>query len=167
MPLRSWPLFFTLCILPFCAVGETFAQSDVHDRSWRKYDDAHGTSFDFPSGLFVKRGDSTEATERWTTADGRAVLSTFTVRNPESATPASFLKTRMKEQASALDYLRVARGFFAASRYRGDKILYQRCNFSTGRGTIHCIDLEYPAREKRAWDATVTRISRSLRPLNS
>jgi hypothetical protein len=29
---------------------------------------------------------------------------------------------------------------------------------------IHCIDLQYPRREKRAWDAIVTRISLSLRP---
>jgi len=30
---------------------------------------------------------------------------------------------------------------------------------------IHCFDLVYPKPEKRAWDAIVTRISLSLRPL--
>jgi hypothetical protein len=49
---------------------------------------------------------------------------------------------------------------------RGSTILYRRCNFSANRGgTIHCIDLSYPRSQKRAWDGTVTRISRSLRPL--
>jgi hypothetical protein len=33
------------------------------------------------------------------------------------------------------------------------------------RGAIHCLDLVYPQAEKRAWDGVVTRISRSLRPL--
>jgi hypothetical protein len=47
-------------------------------------------------------------------------------------------------------------------------ILYSRCNFSGGaRGVIHCFDLKYPQEEKRAWDAVVTRISLSLRPLES
>ena len=44
-------------------------------------------------------------------------------------------------------------------------ILYSRCNFSQGRRAIHCFDLLYPQEEKRSWDAIVTRISLSLRPL--
>ena len=41
-------------------------------------------------------------------------------------------------------------------------IYYSRCNFSAPRGaSIHCFDLVYPQREKRAWDAMVTRISLS------
>jgi hypothetical protein len=47
-------------------------------------------------------------------------------------------------------------------------ILYSRCNFSGGaRGVIHCFDMKYPQEEKRSWDAVVTRISLSLRPLES
>jgi hypothetical protein len=42
-------------------------------------------------------------------------------------------------------------------------IYYSRCNF--GGAAIHCFDLAYPQAEKRAWDAIVTRISLSLRPL--
>jgi hypothetical protein len=49
---------------------------------------------------------------------------------------------------------------------RDDTIYYSRCNFSRfGTPAIHCVDLVYPAREERAWDAIVTRISLSLRPL--
>jgi hypothetical protein len=67
---------------------------------------------------------------------------------------------------SALDYTRSARSFFAISSERDGVILYSRCNFSTrGRGAIHCFDLVYPQAEKRFWDAVVTRISLSLRPL--
>jgi hypothetical protein len=43
---------------------------------------------------------------------------------------------------------------------------HSRCNFSEFHGqNIHCFDLVYPQREKRAWDGIVTRISLSLRPL--
>jgi hypothetical protein len=67
-----------------------------------------------------------------------------------------------------LNYDRVARNFFAVSTNRNGTVLYRRCNFSRNQGgTMHCIDLAYPLREKRAWDAPVTRISRSLRPLYS
>jgi hypothetical protein len=48
----------------------------------------------------------------------------------------------------------------------GVEVFYSRCNFSTDAGgAIHCLDLVYPQVEKRAWDGVVTRISRSLRPL--
>ena len=44
-------------------------------------------------------------------------------------------------------------------------ILYSCCNFSRARRAIHCFDLVYPQEEKRFWDAVVTRINLSLRPL--
>jgi len=47
-------------------------------------------------------------------------------------------------------------------------VRYSRCNFSSeAGGAIHCFDLVYPQAESRSWDAIVTRISRSLRPLES
>ena len=48
----------------------------------------------------------------------------------------------------------------AVSGYRGDQIWYARCNF--GRTRLNCVALNYPASEKRDWDAIVTRISNSL-----
>jgi hypothetical protein len=60
----------------------------------------------------------------------------------------------------------VTRTFFAISAIHEDEIYYSRCNFSpTAGGAIHCFDLKYPKHEKRAWDAVVTRMSLSLRPL--
>ncbi len=46
---------------------------------------------------------------------------------------------------------------------RNDLTFYSRCNFvPKPNGTMHCVYLEYPEREERAWDGIVTRISRSL-----
>jgi hypothetical protein len=40
-----------------------------------------------------------------------------------------------------------------------------RCNCPRGSsGPMQCIYLLYPEAETRAWDAIITRISRSLRP---
>jgi hypothetical protein len=67
---------------------------------------------------------------------------------------------------SALDYERITPTFFAISSVRQGLVYYSRCNFSAGAdAALHCVDLVYPQREQRAWDAIVTRISRSLRPL--
>ena len=46
------------------------------------------------------------------------------------------------------------------SSFRNGKIWYDRCNFS--RGLVHCVLINYPATEERAWDDIVTRISLSL-----
>jgi hypothetical protein len=50
--------------------------------------------------------------------------------------------------------------FFAVSGYKGDKVWYGRCNFS--KGFVHCVLINYPAQEERAWDDIVTHISLSL-----
>ena len=82
--------------------------------------------------------------------------------------PTTYLRHNLRVALSASDYVRITRSFFAISTERRGVILYSRCNFSGGvRGVIHCFDLKYPQQEKRSWDAVVTRISLSLRPLES
>jgi hypothetical protein len=87
----------------------------------------------------------------------------FSRPNDTGENPATYLRHNLRMDRSSLDYARVARSFFAISSEREGVILYSRCNFS--RRAIHCFDLTYPQEEKRAWDAVVTRISLSLRPL--
>ena len=65
-----------------------------------------------------------------------------------------------------MTYERITRDFFAVSGVRENMIFYSRCNVSATGGTLHCFDLQFPATERPAWDAIVTRMSRSLRPLN-
>jgi hypothetical protein len=73
------------------------------------------------------------------------------------------LNSYLRSPRSQLDYERGTPSFFAISAVKNNTIYYSRCNFS--HSAIHCFDLVYPEREKRAWDAIVTRISLSLRPL--
>jgi hypothetical protein len=90
----------------------------------------------------------------------------YAMDNPERLPPSAFMRKHFPSGRSALAYDRVARKFFAVSTIREGMILYVRCNCSSAEGgTLHCVDLRYPAHQKRAWDGIVTRISRSLRPL--
>lgn len=118
-----------------------------------------GTSIDFPSSIFTEAAGRPDGYgERFKSADGRATLSIQAARNIFHDSPAAFLAK--KNPPAHIQYKRVTPRFFAVSSYRGDKVWYDRCNFS--RGFVHCVLLNYPASEEHAWDDIVTRISLSL-----
>jgi hypothetical protein len=127
-----------------------------------------GTTVEYPAGIFAVPDGKAETGigQRFNSADGRSLLTIYSRENEAGDTPASYLKNNLRVGPSALDYERVTRSFFTISSTRQGLIFYSRCNFSTDAGgAIHCLDLVYPQAEKRAWDSVVTRISRSLRPL--
>jgi hypothetical protein len=118
-----------------------------------------GTSVDFPASIFTKeagRPDGYGQTFRST--DGQASLTIQAAPNVENDTPAAFLAK--KHPPSQMQYRRVTARFFAVSSYKGDRVWYNRCNFS--KGFVHCVLMNYPAKAERAWDDIVTRISLSL-----
>ena len=93
------------------------------------------------------------------TSDGRADLTIQVAPNISNDSPAVFLAK--KNPPSRIQYKRVTSRFFAVSSYKGDRVFYDRCNFS-GR-MVHCVLINYPASKERDWDSIVTRISLSLR----
>src|SRR5712671_5774728 len=133
------------------------------DAGWTVFTDGEDTSVQYPSALFPNEGgNASPPGSIFTTRDGRARLHIFTVRNERDESPAQFLNRLFPNDRRKLNYDRVAAKFFAVSENKGNRILYRRCNFSNR--LIHCIDLNYPRREKLSWDGIVTRISLSLRP---
>ena len=133
---------------------------------WRTYSNPEfGTQVQFPAGLFsVSEGRPKQGSGQWLrTADGRAQFSVYSMRNDQGHTPASYLRNNLQVSRQSLYYQRVAPNFFAISANHGSSIYYSRCNFV--RSIIHCVYVIYPRQEKQAWDGTVTRISRTLRPL--
>jgi hypothetical protein len=137
---------------------------------WRSFGLPHSrTSLDYPAGIFSPAGASEKGFgERFQSHDQGATLSVYAQPRKAGETPASYLQNNLQIPPSAIEYKRVTRTFFAISMEREGTIYYSRCNFSVGAlGALHCFDLAYPRREKRAWDAIVTRISLSLRPLES
>lgn len=119
-----------------------------------------GTSVDIPSSIFSEQaGDPPEGYgQRFQSADGRAELTIQASAIDSSVSPASFLAKQ--HPPPRIQYKRVTPRFFAVSSYKGDKVWYDRCNFS--KGFVHCVLINYPAREERAWDGIITRISMSL-----
>jgi hypothetical protein len=166
--------WFSRClagITLFALVSNAQAQfREQRPVDWRTFEvPDFGTKIQYPADIFNPAGKpETGLGQRFERADGRAVLSIYSRPNEAGETPKTYLRNNLRVNRSVLDYVRIARSFFAISSERDGVILYSRCNFSRGaRGVIHCFDLKYPQQEKRAWDAVVTRISLSLRPLES
>lgn len=127
---------------------------------WTRYNITEsGTSVDLPSSIFTEAAGRPEGYgHRFQTADGRADLTIQAAPNVENDSPATFLAK--KHPPPRIQYKRVTPRFFAVSSYKGDKVWYNRCNFSGG--LVHCVLINYPAEEERDWDKIVTRISLSL-----
>jgi hypothetical protein len=128
--------------------------------SWSSYRiPESGTTVDMPTSIFTEQAGRPDGYGmQFRTRDGRADLSVQAVPN-DGSSPAAFLAR--KNPPSGIIYKRIAPRFFVVSSIRGGKIWYDRCNFASRY--IHCVLINYPASEKRQWDAIVTRISRTLR----
>jgi hypothetical protein len=126
-----------------------------------------GTSIDYPTGIFsVDEGAAPRGTGRqFKSRDGNAVLAVYSQTDLDES-PARYVEKNFRVPRQTIDYKRVTPTFFAISAAHAGEIYYSRCNFSRrSGGAVHCFDLRYPAREKRAWDPIVRRMSLSLRPL--
>jgi hypothetical protein len=131
--------------------------------NWTRYNLGQGSAaVDLPAGLFERDLGPTKngAGHTFATFDGRADLSLYALPNRAGRTPAEFMAEEFRLPLASATYRRISANMLAVSGFRGDQIFYVRCNF--GRRDLHCVSLNYPAREKRNWDAAVTRISHSL-----
>lgn len=118
-----------------------------------------GTSVDLPSSIFSEPAGRPDGYgQRFQTADGRANLTVQSTANTARESPAAFLAK--KHPPTHIQYQRITPRFFAVSSIKGGIVWYNRCNFA--RGFVHCVLINYPAAEERAWDEIVTRISLSL-----
>jgi hypothetical protein len=138
-----------LCSLPAAARAESWSGYRIPET---------GTNVDIPSSIFTEQAGRPDGYGmQYRTSDGRADLTVQAVPN-DGSSPAAFLAR--KNPPSGITYKRITPRFFVVSSTRGGKIWYDRCNF--GRRYVHCVLINYPAAEKRQWDALVTRVSRTL-----
>jgi hypothetical protein len=139
--------------------GPAAAQSALN---WQRYNvGAHSAAADVPRAVFSEdAGPAQDGTgHRFASADGRADLTVQSIDNAHGLSPAAFLAER--NPPPGIIYRRVTPRFFAVSSIRDGRVWYNRCNRTSG--AMNCVLINYPAAEKRKWDAIVTRISRSLR----
>jgi hypothetical protein len=142
-----------------------FAGRFAGPEAWSNYvSNETGTSVEYPANIFsVKEAPTDQHGQMlFRTADNRGKLIVYSLPNNERETPRSYLARHLVFDRSLLTYQRIAPAFFAISGVKDDLTFYSRCNFKDVNGRMHCIYLEYPKQEERAWDAIVTRISRSL-----
>ena len=131
------------------------------ETEWRRYTiPSTGTGVDMPVSIFTSDAGAPEngTGRRFFTEDRRADLTVQSVPNPENESPGAYL-ARMRPPAGII-YKRITSDFFVVSSIKDGRIWYNRCN--RGRGSMNCVLINYPAAEKRQWDAVVTRISRTL-----
>jgi hypothetical protein len=155
-PMRA---ILVLCLSVIALPGA--AQPAASGR-WVTLTNEAGARVEYPPALFRDERSSASNRQSFTTEDGRGRFEFFSIPNTHRETPGQFVR-RAERKGERLTYNRVTGKFVAASTIREGRILYRRCNFNGDM--IHCIDLRYPAGQKRAWDGVVTRISLSLRPL--
>ena len=152
------PLAAALAIVGLFAPAHAFAG----DTEWRRYViPSTGTSVEMPVSIFTSDAGAPEGGtgRRFFTEDRRADLTVQSVPNPANDSPAAFLAR--KQPPAGIVYKRITPDFFVVSSIRNNRIWYNRCN--RGNGTMNCVLINYPAREKRQWDSVVTRISNTLR----
>ncbi|NJL08205.1 MAG: hypothetical protein HC900_08010 [Methylacidiphilales bacterium] len=124
-----------------------------------------GTTADVPRHLLPRQlpdpvnGDG----RRWSSTDGRATLAVFGSFNALELTPERYVEDIHADLLAHADYRRTTATWFVISGTKDDVVFYNRCNFTPDLHVQHCIALSYPASDARAWDAAVTRISKSLR----
>ena len=155
----------TIVVLAF-ALG--LACRPVEAADWITFVEPNfGTTLELPTEVFsVHEGSSYRGIgEQYKTSNARATLAVYSQQNSRHDTPQTYLRRNSLVPRRMIEYVRVTRSFFAISTTAKGMILYSRCNFSRRSSTIHCFDLTYPASEKRAWNDIVTRMSRSLEPL--
>jgi hypothetical protein len=152
-------------VLAFGVVVASAAAAAPGASGWGQYRDREaGVAFDFPGHIFAM--DSAEQSRQGTvfrSTDGHSRIRVFGFANEARDTPARYLRRIARPEQANFTYVRTTPRFFVASGTRDGMIFYRRCNFAGGNGQIGCLQLDYPQRDKRAFDQVVTRISRSLR----
>jgi hypothetical protein len=163
---RRVPLLAAFVIVASC-VSDGDAAAVERSSGWGQYrDKGAGLVFDMPAHISpLDSAREGRVGTVFTSRDGRAQVRVFGSANEANDTPQQYLN-RIARGGDRADfsYVRTTPTFFVASGARDGVISYRRCNFSrAGKKRIGCIQLNYPQRDKRAWDAPVTRMSRSLR----
>ena len=153
----------SVCLLASILLAAGAAAQMLGPGGWSVLQGANGLAVEYPAELFSVGAGPTEKGEgrKFKSSDGRFEFAAYSLANTDKDSPGRYLRKNLIVPPESLIYRRVTEQFFVMSSIRDGRIFYSRCNFAGG---IHCIYLEYPQEEKRAWDPIVTRVSYSLRP---
>jgi hypothetical protein len=152
-------------LMPLSATAQQPLAQSLTMLRWAVASEA-GAAVDYPANIFsVDAGASPRGRgRRLTTSDGRGDFMLYVSSNSDRESPRSYVRKHLAVGEATLDYRRITDRFFVVSGIEQGRVFYSRCNYPGGSsGPMQCIYLLYPQAETKAWDAIVTRMSRSLR----
>ncbi|MBG0811603.1 hypothetical protein IY145_19825 [Methylosinus sp. H3A] len=144
--------------------GAILCSSDLHAEGWRSYHNPRfGTTADVPKDWSMGAAPENDDGRVFTSPDKRSVIIVY-----------GGFRTFQKEQEIAdrlapgegetITYKRRSKDWVAVSGTKGDRIFYRKSLLSCRGAVWNNVSIEYPASEKKKFDALVTRVSHSLRP---
>jgi serine/threonine-protein kinase len=98
--------------------------------------------------------------KRLASHDGRAWLAVYEAR-AQGSIPA-YMDAVARVEGERNTYLKRGSSWIVVSGFKGDRIYYRKAMLACANTRWHNIAFEYPAAEKREYDAFVTRTSRAL-----
>lgn len=134
---------------------------------WTHYKNGRfGFQIDYPGGLFhEKPTPNRESGSVWETSDGVARLIATAAPNESGETLESY-RTFVMQQSYAdakFDYTPAKSTWFVLSGTKGDTIFYERIYFVCQGRFIYGWQINYPAAQRKKYDAIVEAIHRSYK----
>lgn len=125
-----------------------------------------GTTVDYPSSVFTQALEPAVngASNSRSTSDGKATFSIGGTWRSNLGTPREEAADEVARAEGEISYVRATERFYVVSGTTRGAVFYRRCNYPISPdGIVDCLTLSYPAAEEKWWDPIVTRMSRSLR----
>lgn len=147
-------------LLIFAASVPTLVQAE----SWAVYrDDTQKCRLMYANNVFAPGGIDAENFQRFSGLNKDTYFRTIGLPNEEQLTPSEIRAEYIKKRGTTdLVYERTKRDFLVLSGFRGQNIFYTKIALSPDNRTICVLHISYPRKAKRAFDAIVTRMSRSF-----
>ncbi|MEQ1612661.1 MAG: hypothetical protein ABL904_07890 [Hyphomicrobiaceae bacterium] len=168
MPKRTAKsLILLAAALLMAGTAVSTAAEVAETQGWATYkNERFGFRLSYPDGLFTpKATPNSDSGAVWTTADGARLLATAT-QNDSAETIESYKEFVMRESYgdAKFDYTPVKGTWFVLSGQKGDTIFYERITFVCQGRYIYGWQANYPASQRRKYDAIVEAIHRSYKP---
>lgn len=148
------------------AATET-SRGTILTQGWSTYkNQKFGFQLSYPGGLFIAAPTpNSESGGVWKSTDGVARLIATAAPNDTSETLESYRSFVMAESYAdaQLDYAPVKDTWFVLSGRKGDTMFYERITFVCEGRYIYGWQLNYPAEQRRKYDAIVEAIHRSYK----